>query len=49
MPKRWRLERTFGWFTGYRRLAKDFEESIESTRNILMIAHSMVLIKRLAK
>jgi transposase len=49
LPKRWRVERTFGWFTGYRRLAKDFEKSIESASNVVMIAHSMVLLKRLAK
>jgi hypothetical protein len=46
MPKRWRLERTFGWYTGYRRLAKDFEESIESASNVVMIAQSMVLKSR---
>jgi transposase len=49
LPKRGRVERTFGWFTGYRRLAKDFEKSIESASNVVMIAHAMVLIKRLAK
>lgn len=30
MPKRWKVERTFSWFGGYRRLSKDFEYSIIS-------------------
>jgi putative transposase len=49
LPKRWRVERTFGWFTGYRRLSKDFEKAIESASNMVMIAHSMMLLRRLAR
>ena len=26
LPKRWIVERTFGWFGRYRRLSKDYEE-----------------------
>ena len=26
LPKRWIVERTFGWFGRYRRLAKDYEQ-----------------------
>lgn len=25
LPQRWKVERTFGWFGRYRRLAKDYE------------------------
>jgi len=25
LPKRWRVERTFGWLTWYRRLSKDMK------------------------
>lgn len=49
LPKRWVVERTFSWLNGYRRLAKDFEISTSSAENYVMIAHSMLLLNRLAK
>jgi putative transposase len=49
LPKRWVVERTFSWLNGYRRLAKDFEISISSAENYVMIAHSMLLLNRLTK
>ena len=49
LPKRWVVERTFSWLNGYRRLAKDFEISVSSAENYVMIAHSMLLLKRLVK
>lgn len=49
LSKRWVVERTFSWLNGYRRLAKDFEISISSAENYVMIAHSMLLLNRLAK
>ena len=49
LPKRWVVERTFSWLNGYRRLAKDIEISISSAENYVMIAHSMLLLNRLAK
>lgn len=47
MPKRWRIERTFAWFGGYRRLSKDFEYSVLSEENIIYISHTHLLLKRL--
>ena len=47
LPQRWVVERTFGWLNSYRRLSKDYERSIESARNTIMIAHTMLLLKRL--
>jgi hypothetical protein len=47
LPKRWVVERTFSWLNPYRRLSKDFETSVSSAEHYVMIAHSMVLIKRL--
>ena len=48
IPKRWRVERTFGWFGGYRRLSKDYEIKTDSAEAMVLIAHSQVLLKRLA-
>lgn len=47
LPKRWRIERTFSWFGGYRRLSKDFEYSALSEENMIYISHSHLLLKRL--
>lgn len=30
-PRRWVVERTFGWFNRYRRLSKDYEHNPESS------------------
>lgn len=49
IPKRWVVERTLAWLNHYRRLAKDFEITVESAENNIMIAHSMILIRRLLK
>lgn len=49
LPKRWIVERTFAWLNHFRRLAKDFEITVSSAENYVMIAHSMLLIKRLGK
>jgi transposase len=45
-PMRWVVERTFSWLNEYRRLAKDFEYSISSEKNFIMIAHSIMLLRR---
>jgi len=49
LPKRWVVERTLSWLNGYRRLAKDFEISVSSAENYVMIAHSILLLNRLTK
>jgi len=46
LPVRWVVERTLGWLNTSRRLAKDFEISISSEENFVMIAHSMTLLRR---
>ena len=48
LAKRWIVERTFSWLNHFRRLSKDYEISPKSEENMLMIAHAMILIKRLA-
>jgi transposase len=48
LAKRWIIERTFAWFNHYRRLAKDYEVTIKSAETFCMLAHSILLIKRLA-
>jgi len=49
LAKRWVVERTFAWLNHFRRLSKDYEFSTKSAENMLMIAHSIVLLRRLVK
>ena len=44
---RYVVERMFAWFGGYRRLSKDYEYTISSTESFIMIARSMMLLKKL--
>jgi len=45
---RWVVERSLAWLNGSRRLSKDYEISISSEENFIIIANSMILLKRLA-
>ena len=47
LPKRWIVERTFGWANNSRRLSKDYEILVVSEENIFMISHLHTLLKRL--
>jgi putative transposase len=38
LAKRWIVERTFGWFGRYRRLAKEYEASCESSEDLIYAA-----------
>jgi transposase len=49
LPRRWVVERTFAWLNRNRRLAKDFEASLESALSWLMVANVKLLARRLAR
>ena len=49
LPRRWVVERTFAWLGRCRRLAKDFESSIESAVAWILIAHIRRLTRRLVR
>jgi transposase len=49
LPRRWVVERTFAWLGRCRRLAKDFEASIESALAWILIAHIRRLTRRLVR
>ena len=46
LAKRWVVERTFGWLNHFRRLSKDYEITVKSAETTVIIAHSMLLLKR---
>ena len=45
LPKRWIVERTFGWFGRYRRLSKDYEANPRSSEAWIYLA----MIHRMAR
>lgn len=46
-PKRWIVERTFGWLNRYRRLSKEYEVHPETSEVMILIAMTHVMVKRL--
>jgi len=49
LPRRWVVERTFAWLNRNRRLAKDFEATLESALAWLFIASVKLMSRRLAR
>lgn len=49
LPRRWVVERTIAWLNRNRRLAKDFEATLQSAQAWLFIASVKLLSRRLAR
>lgn len=49
IPKRWVVERTLAWLNNYRRLSKDYERTISSSTNFVLIADIRRMLKRLCQ
>ena len=47
LPKRWIVERTFGWFGKYRRLSKDYERLTENSESFIKLAMINLMLRRL--
>lgn len=48
LPKRWIVERTFGWLSKYRRMSKDYETATESSVAMIHIAMIRLMIARIS-
>jgi len=48
IPKRWVVERTFGWLVRQRRLARDYERLPETSESFIYIAMIRLMVRRLA-
>ena len=49
LPRRWVVERTFGWLGRYRRLSKDYEGSTESSQALIYAAMIHIMARRLSR
>ena len=48
LPKRWIVERTFGWFGKYRRLSKDSEYRTDTSEAMIYVVMIHIMVRRIA-
>jgi putative transposase len=48
LPKRWIVERTFGWLNRFRRLSKDYELYTELSEAMIYGSLIRLMVKRMA-
>jgi len=46
LPRRWVVERSFGWLGRYRRLSKDYERYTKSSEGVIYIASAHIMLRR---
>lgn len=49
LPRRWVVERTFGWFSKQRRLVRDYETKTDHSEAMLYICMITLMLRRLAR
>ena len=49
LPRRWVVERTFGWLGRYRRLSRDYEFQTDTSENMILIAMIQLMVHRLTR
>jgi putative transposase len=49
LPKRWIVERTFGWLSRNRRLSKDFERKVQTSETFIEVVMIRLLVARLGR
>jgi putative transposase len=48
LPRRWVVERTFGWMTRWRRLVRDYEARLDVSEAMIHVAMGSLLLRRIA-
>jgi transposase len=49
LPRRWVVERTFAWLGRYRRMSKDYEYKIQTSKVMIFLCLVRTFLKRLNK
>ena len=49
LPRRWVVERTFGWLSFQRRLSKDYEFCTDTSEALIRISMIGLMVRRLAR
>jgi putative transposase len=49
LPRRWIVERTFGWIGRYRRLSKDYEQLPDTSETMILLTMINLMSRRLQK
>lgn len=49
LPRRWVVERTFGWLGRYRRLSKDYEQRTDNSEAMILLAMINLMSRRLGR
>jgi putative transposase len=49
LPRRWVIERTFGWLGRYRRLSRDYEGLLLTSEALIYAAMSHLMLRRLTR
>ena len=47
-PRRWVVERSFAWLIRNRRLAKDYERTVQTSETLIELAAIRLFLRRLA-
>lgn len=48
LPRRWVVERTFGWMTRWRRLVRDYEKRLDVSKAMIQVSMGALLLRRVA-
>jgi putative transposase len=48
LPRRWVVERTFGWLVRWRRLVRDYEQRLDVSEAMIHVAMGSLLLRRIS-